>query len=71
MEWGGGSLAVHGFDESERWAAGGHNDVVTFDGTDYLVFHAYDARDDGRSKLRVHEIHWDRYGWPNVDVDPR
>jgi arabinan endo-1,5-alpha-L-arabinosidase len=71
MDWGGGSLVVHGFDESERWAAGGHNDVVTFDGTDYLVFHAYDARDEGRSKLRVHEIHWDRYGWPTVDVEPR
>jgi arabinan endo-1,5-alpha-L-arabinosidase len=69
MEWGGGSLVTRGFAESDRWAAGGHNDVVAMDGTDYLVFHAYDTTDDGRSKLLLREITWDAYGWPTVDVD--
>lgn len=71
MLYGGGSLVVRGFAEGERWAAGGHNDAVTFDGADYLVFHAYDATDEGRSKLLVREIHWDEYGWPDVDVARR
>ena len=69
MEWGGGTLVTQGFAESDRWAAGGHSDAVTIDGTDYLVFHAYDRTDEGRSKLLVREIRWDRYGWPTVDVN--
>lgn len=71
LAWGGGTLVIHGLAESERWAAGGHNDTVTFDGTDYLVYHAYDATDEGRSKLVVREIEWDEYGWPTVDADER
>jgi arabinan endo-1,5-alpha-L-arabinosidase len=66
---GGGSLVVHGFAESDRWAAGGHNDVVTVDGADYLVFHAYDKADEGRSKLLLREILWDEYGWPSVQLN--
>lgn len=69
MIYGGGSLVVQGFGESPRWAAGGHNDAVTFDGVDYLVFHAYDKTDQGRSKLLIRPITWDRHGWPSVEVD--
>lgn len=69
MVYGGGSLVALGFADSDRWAAGGHCDVVTFDGADYLVFHAYDKSDEGRSKLLVHEIRWDAPGWPTVEVD--
>jgi len=68
MVRGGGSLVVHGIDASERWAALGHNSTYTFDGTDYLVFHAYDTQDDGRSKLRVEPIEWTD-GWPVVMLD--
>jgi arabinan endo-1,5-alpha-L-arabinosidase len=71
MAHGGGSLVVQGFGTSERWAAGGHNDVVTIDDVDYLIFHAYDRSDEGRSKLLIREIHWDVYGWPTVDVESR
>ena len=71
LEWGGGTLVIQGFGESERWAAGGHNDTVTLDGVDYLVFHAYDTEDEGRSKLVLREIRWDPYGWPTVDIRPR
>jgi arabinan endo-1,5-alpha-L-arabinosidase len=66
MRFGGGTLVTRGFAESARWAAGGHNSTYTFDGKDYLVFHAYDALDDGKPKLVIREIEWDRAGWPSV-----
>jgi len=69
MEWGGGTLVTRGFQDSRRWAAGGHADVVASGGADYLVFHAYDADDEGRSKLLIREIRWDEHGWPAVEVD--
>lgn len=60
---GGGSVILQG---NERWAGVGHNSVYTFDGKDYLVFHAYDLNDEGKSKLRILELQWDREGWPVV-----
>jgi len=62
---GGGSLVVHGLKTNNRWAAHGHSSTYTFDGSDYLVFHAYDATADGEAKLMVEEIQW-RDGWPVV-----
>lgn len=64
MAEGGGSLVIEG---DKRWAGVGHNSTYTFDGKDYLVFHAYDATDDGKSKLKIAEITWDEDGWPVVD----
>lgn len=63
LVWGGGSLVVHGIDSSDRWAALGHQAAYTFNGTDYLVYHAYDRADDGASKLHVRELEWEN-GWP-------
>ena len=62
---GGGSLVAAG--DAENWAAVGHPAAYTFDGTDYLVFHAYDLKDRGRPKLRVRKIHW-QDGWPEIDL---
>lgn len=67
MVHGGGSIVVHGVADS-RWAALGHNAVCTFDGTDYLVCHGYDKRDNGRPKLIIEPIEWDEFGWPVVSV---
>lgn len=67
MDHGGGSLVVLGVDHS-RWAALGHNAVCTFDGSDYLICHAYDKTDNGRPKLLVKPIEWDQHGWPSVSV---
>lgn len=64
MAAGGGSLVIQG---NELYAGAGHNSTYTFDGRDYLVFHAYDVHDDGRSKLKIAEISWDAEGWPVVD----
>lgn len=69
MTHGGGSLVVRGLDGHERWAAAGHNAAYTFDGTDYLVMHAYDRTDRGRSKLVIEPIQWDEDGWPFVRLD--
>jgi len=66
MDYGGGSLVVKGNDE---YAAVGHNSVYTFEGTDYLVAHAYDLSDEGRSKLVILEVLWDDEGWPIVELD--
>jgi len=64
MAEGGGSLVIEG---DKRWAGVGHNSAYTFDGKDYLIFHAYDANDDGKSKLKIAEITWGEEGWPVVD----
>jgi len=65
MDKGGGTVVITG---NKRWPGVGHNSVYTFDGRDYFVTHAYDARDRGWSKLKVLELKWDDAGWPAVDA---
>ena len=60
---GGGTLLIQG---NENWYGAGHNSAYTFDGKDYIFFHAYDAKDKGISKLRVSEIIWDDEFWPII-----
>ncbi|MDP4264469.1 MAG: arabinan endo-1,5-alpha-L-arabinosidase [Bacteroidota bacterium] len=62
MNLGGGSLVLEG---DKNWYGVGHNAVVNSDGNDYLIFHGYDAKDNGRSKLRIEKITWFN-GWPVV-----
>lgn len=61
---GGGTLVSSG--DGEDWAATGHPAAYSFDGADYLVFHAYDLKDRGKSKLRIREIQRID-GWPTVE----
>ena len=64
LDHGGGTILLAG---DRNWYGVGHNAVATFDGTDYLVFHGYDATDPrGRSKLRIERLSWDDAGWPSV-----
>lgn len=60
---GGGTLLIQG---NENWYGAGHNSAYTFDGKDYIFFHAYDAKDKGISKLKVSEIVWDDEFWPII-----
>ena len=63
MVLGGGTLVLQG---NADWHGVGHNAVATFDGTDYLVFHGYDAADKGKSKLLIRKLDWDENGWPRT-----
>ena len=61
---GGGTLIIEG---NENWYSAGHNSAYTFDSKDYIVFHAYDARDNASPKLKIAELSWDEQGWPVLD----
>lgn len=63
MAKGGGTILLAG---DENWYGVGHNAVVSFDGTDFLVFHGYDAHDSGKPKLNIRKLDWDKDGWPGV-----
>jgi arabinan endo-1,5-alpha-L-arabinosidase len=67
MNVGGGSLIMEG---NKNWHGVGHNAVAAFNGSDYLVYHAYDANDNGRSKLQIQKILWTN-GWPMVSNLPQ
>jgi len=62
MASGGGTLVLEG---NRDWYGVGHNAVVSGDGVDWMVFHGYDAKDRGRSKLRIERLDW-ADGWPVV-----
>ncbi len=64
MLMGGGSLVLGGDDD---WVALGHNAAYSFDGNDFLVFHAYETADNAVQKLRILPISW-KDGWPEVDA---
>ena len=65
MEYGGGTLLMKG---DENWYGVGHNAVAHIDGIDYLVYHGYDAHDEGKAKLRISRLKWDKMGWPQVEI---
>ena len=58
---GGGTMVKSGDD---RWPGPGHNAVLHQDDRDWLVYHAYDAKDDGIPRLRIEALRWDMAGWP-------
>jgi len=63
---GGGTVILKG---DEDWYAVGHNSVYEFDGTDYIIFHGYEAVDErGLPRLRIEKFEWDKEGWPFVRV---
>lgn len=63
MLQGGGTQITGTYD---RWAGPGHNGVFSENGVDWLVYHAYDIKLNGVSKLRIEPITWDADGWPSV-----
>jgi arabinan endo-1,5-alpha-L-arabinosidase len=65
MDAGGGTLVLQG---NSAWPGVGHNSVYTFDGKDYLVFHGYDAADNGKPKLKILTLQWDNNGWPQTSL---
>ena len=66
MDQGGATLVLAG---DKKWPGVGHNSAYTFNGTDYLIFHAYDASDNGKPKLKIEKIVWDSDQWPTIPED--
>lgn len=64
LRHGGGTILLQG---DKDWYGVGHNGVCTSNGKDYLLYHGYDAADQGRSKLQIRQLKWDRTGWPMID----
>lgn len=58
-----GSLLLRG---NRDFRGPGHNAFLRDVDTDYLVYHAYDAQNDGQPTLRISEVSWSADGWPSV-----
>lgn len=63
MAQGGGTLVLAG---DKKWYGVGHSATYTFNNQDFLIFHGYEAADNGNSKLRIEPLDWDEQGWPVV-----
>jgi beta-xylosidase len=61
---GGGTLLIHG---NKNWYGAGHNGTYTFDGKDYIIFHAYDSQQKGRPILQIKQLQWDADFWPILE----
>jgi len=51
---------------TERYKGPGHNAIFREDEQDYIVYHAYDARQGGVPVLRIDPLEYDDDGWPYV-----
>jgi arabinan endo-1,5-alpha-L-arabinosidase len=60
-----GTLVLQG---NRRYRGPGHPAVLRDSGTDYLVYHAYDAEQEGKPVLRISPIVWTSDGWPTVTL---
>jgi arabinan endo-1,5-alpha-L-arabinosidase len=52
--------------ETERFKGPGHNAIFQEEGNTYIVYHAYDADNNGTSQLRIAPLGWDEEGWPEI-----
>jgi len=49
-----------------RWHGPGGQSILRDGRKDLLVYHSYDATQNGAPNLRIEEIHWDKESWPQV-----
>jgi len=63
MTRGGGTLVLAG---DARYHGPGHNSILSDGGHDYLVYHAYDALNNGIPTLQIRPLSWASDGWPVV-----
>jgi arabinan endo-1,5-alpha-L-arabinosidase len=54
---------------TDRWRGPGHNSILRENGIDYMVYHAYDAENNGIFTLRIDPITWDAEGWPTLSAN--
>ncbi len=61
----GGTPVLHAdLDPKKRWRGPGHIAILREPNRDYIVYHAYDARNKGASTLRIQPLGWTGDGWP-------
>ena len=48
----------------------GSNGVLVEIGSDWIVYHYYDASDRGVAKLGIQPLEWTSGGWPVARVQP-
>jgi arabinan endo-1,5-alpha-L-arabinosidase len=64
---GGGTMVLHASqDGAKRFVGPGHVSILRDPGRDYIVYHAYDTRANGRPTLRIQPLIWSRDGWPSA-----
>lgn len=63
---GGGTVFLQG---NKDWYGVGHNGFCAANGENYLVYHGYDAADNGRSKLLIQKLRWEADNWPLIDAN--
>lgn len=63
MREGGGTLLLATYD---RWIGPGHNGIYQEGDITWMVYHAYDVKQAGISKLRIESLGWDEAGWPHL-----
>ena len=62
-----GTVFIRPFAEDGRFQGQGHNGFLhDEDGRDYVVYHAYDRQNDGKSVLRISPVVWGADGWPEL-----
>ncbi|MDR6126891.1 arabinan endo-1,5-alpha-L-arabinosidase [Sphingomonas sp. SORGH_AS802] len=65
MQGGGTLLLAADLPEKQRFRGPGHaGHMRDADGTDYLVYHAYDRENKGTPTLRLARLRWGADGWP-------
>ena len=69
MMQGGGTIFLRAdLQEQQRFRGPGHPGAFRDrDGTDYVVYHAYDRQNKGASTMRIAPIRWGADGWPVAD----
>ncbi len=61
---GGGTPVLAAAAGEDRWRGPGHVAIVRDGDKDFIVYHSYDARHDGRPTLRIAPLGWTQDNWP-------
>jgi arabinan endo-1,5-alpha-L-arabinosidase len=66
MMEGGGTIILAAGPDEKRWRGPGHIAILADGEKDYIVYHAYDADNNGRPTLRIAPMSWTNDGWPTT-----
>jgi len=62
---GGGTLVASA---NERYPGAGHCAILSVQGGEKMLLHAYDREDGYNAHLLVRDVHWNRDGWPSIEL---